>query len=289
MTDCGELGRYLRARREQVRPAEVGLPTAGARPTPGLHREEVATLAGVSVDYYVRLEQGGETDPSAAVLSRIAEALRMTEAQTTHLKAVAARVSGHRPARHTVDRAVRPTALLLLETMRPSPAFIVSHINDLLAANPAGLAVFPGITDLPPLRRNLIRYHFLHPAARTLWPDRDDLLTHHIARLRARAVAAPDDPELASLVGELCVKSPEFARRWHRDDEVRPRDRAGTKLYHHPTVGRIHLDVENLPLAENNGQRMVVYLARPGTPDHDALVLLDLSAQPVAAHPAESG
>ncbi len=249
----------------------------------------MAQLAGVSVDYYVRLEQGDETEPSAAVLSRIAEALRMTAAQTAHLKALAARVAGHRPARHTVDRAVRPTALLLLETMRPNPAFIVSHINDLLAANPAGLAVFPGITDLPPLRRNLIRYHFLHPAARALWADRDDLLTHHIARLRARAEAAPDDPELASLVGELCVKSPEFAHRWHRDDAARPRDRAGPKLYRHPTVGRIHLDVESLPLAEDNGQRMVVYLVRPGTPDHDAMVLLDLSARPGAVHPTDPG
>ncbi|MFI5776389.1 helix-turn-helix transcriptional regulator [Nocardia sp. NPDC051570] len=289
MTDCGELGRYLRARRERVRPAEVGLPTAGVRRTPGLRREELATLAGVSVDYYVRLERGRETNPSAAVLSRLAEALLMTEAEAAHLTALAGRIAGTLPARRAADRTVRPTARLLLEAMRPNPAFIVSHINDVLAANPAGLAIFPGITDFPPLRRNLIRYHFLHPAARSLWTDWEGLVTRSVGHLRAAAGTDPDDPELAALVGELCVKSPEFARLWNRYD-VCPRS-TGTKTYNHPTVGRMSLDFEHLPLADGNGQRLVVYLAEPGTPDHDAMVLLDLSTQPTVSHPyrAESG
>ncbi|WP_324192759.1 helix-turn-helix transcriptional regulator [Nocardia transvalensis] len=282
--DQGELGRYLRTRRERVRPAEVGLPTAGVRRTPGLRREELATLAGVSVDYYIRLERGKETNPSPAVLQRLAAALRLTEAETAHLEALAARTAGHRsPRRRPASRTVRPSARLLLETVRPNPAFVVNHINDLLEANPGGLALFPGLLDFPPAQRNLIRYHFLHPAARTLWVDWENLVAGSVAHLRAMAGSDPDDPALSALVGELIVKSPEFARLWNRYD-VRPRS-AGSKAYNHPTIGRVCLEYESLPLADSDGQRVVIYLAEPGTPDHDAMVLLDMSAQTAFSQP----
>ncbi|MGV9677917.1 helix-turn-helix transcriptional regulator [Nocardia sp. NPDC003482] len=284
MTDRGELGRFLRARRERVGPREVGLPVAGVRRTPGLRREELATLAGVSVDYYVRLERGKETNPSAAVVYRLAEALRLSEAETDHLLTLAAHNAGVRPVRRPAARTVRPTALLLLESVRPHPAFVVNHINDMLAANPGGLALYPGITDYPPERRNLIRYHFLHPAARELWVDWETLVAGSVAHLRAMAGTDPDDPELAALVGELCCKSPEFARMWNRYD-VRPRG-TGTKVYNHPTVGRMRLEFENLPLIDSDGQRLVVYLAEPGTPDHDAMVLLEMSAREAVSEEA---
>lgn len=278
MAAPSELGIFLRARRELVRPGDVGLPTAGIRRTPGLRREELATLAGVSVDYYIRLERGKETRPSAAVLERLATALRLTEAESAHLRALAARTAGHAPGRRRgSSRAVRPTARLLLEAVRPSPALVLNRINDVLAANPAGLALMPGLAEWPPAQRNLLRYHFLHPASRSLWADWTSMVAGSVANLRAMSGSYPDDPELAALVGELVVKSPEFARLWHRY-EVRPRG-AGTKVYNHPAVGRMSLEFETMPLADTDGQRLVVYLAAPGTPDHDAMVLLDMTAE----------
>ncbi|QIS15020.1 helix-turn-helix transcriptional regulator [Nocardia arthritidis] len=282
MTDQGELGRFLRARRERVKPAEVGLPAVGVRRTPGLRREELATLAGMSVDYYVRLERGKEVHPSPAVLERLAAALLLTEAETAHLNALAAGAGGTaNPRRRPASRTVRPTARLLLEAVRPNPAILLSRTNDLLAANPSGLALFPGLADWPAKRRNLIRYLFLHPAARTLWPDWETMVPRSVGNLRARAGTDPDDPELTALVGELIVKSPDFARLWHRYD-VRPRT-VGTKVYNHPTVGRMHLDFENMALPDTDGQYLVIYLAAPDTPDHDAITLLDLAADPAVS------
>ncbi|MCM6772281.1 helix-turn-helix transcriptional regulator [Nocardia sp. CDC159] len=285
MTDRGELGRFLRSRRERVRPEEVGLPIAGVRRTPGLGCAELATLAGVSVDYYARLECGRETDPGAGVLYRLATALRLTDAEAAHLTALAARGSGRQrvPCR-TLDRTICPATRTMLETLRPHPALVVSRLDDLLAANPAGLALFPGITDFPPLPRNLIRYRFLHPAARRLFADRERSVTGSVARLRA-AAGDPDDPEPAALIGELCVKSPEFARLWQRRDGVQP---GSAERYDHPTVGRMRLAVEDLPLPRSGGRRLIIHSAEPGTSDHDAMVLLDLSTQPTLSDPSDA-
>lgn len=278
-----ELGRFLRSRRERVRPDEVGLPTGpGVRRTPGLRREELATLSGVSIDYYTRLERGKEIHPSDAVLESLGRALRLDGPETEHLRALAATVARGPNARsRSAMRTVRKSAELLVESVRPNPSYVVSRINDLLAWNPAGIALFPGLADWPEHRRNLIRYAFLHPAARTLWMDWEELVAGSAAGLRAMAGADPDAPDLTALVGELAMKSEDFARLWGRY-EVRPRS-AGQKHFQHPVVGRMTLEYETMQLTETDGQRLVVYLAEPGTPDHDAMVLLDLASTPSTA------
>jgi transcriptional regulator with XRE-family HTH domain len=244
-----------------------------------LRREELATLAGMSIDYYTRLERGKETRPSAAVVAALARTLQLNGPETEHLRTLAAQAGRGRPTTvQTPSRAVRPTTQQLLETVRPNPAYVVSRVNDILATNPGGLGILPGMADWPERQRNTTRYVFLHPAARDLWDDWQAHAASNVAHLRAIVGADPDAPDLSALVGELTVKSEDFARLWSRY-EVKPKS-SGSKLYHHPVVGNMRLEYEVMPLAGTNGQRVVIYLAEPGTPDHDAMVLLDLASQP---------
>ncbi|MEZ0106720.1 transcriptional regulator with XRE-family HTH domain [Catenulispora sp. EB89] len=273
-----ELGRFLRARRAGVAPADLGLPLgAGTRRTPGLRREELAALAGVSIDYYIRLERGKETRPSPAVVDALGRALRLDAEELAFLRelaAQAARGGAHpRPAAST-SRTVRPTLRRLLETVRPCPAYVLSRTNDMLAANPSGLALTPGMIDYPEKQRNTIRYTFLHPQARSLWPDWEVKARSCVAHLRAVAGSDPDDPELAAIVGELAVKSPEFSRMWERYDVRRVGN--GQKTFLHPTVGTMTLSHEVMEINRMEGGRIVVYSAEPGTADYDAMVLLDM-------------
>jgi transcriptional regulator with XRE-family HTH domain len=277
VTKPTELGRFLRAHRARVRPADVGLPAGpGTRRTPGLRREELAALAGVSIDYYTRLERGKETRPSPAVVDALASALRLDYEEHGYLRALASQAARHAPEPLAApSRAVRPTVLRLLETVRPSPAYVLSRTYDVLAANPGGWRLLPGLTDWPARQRNTIRYTFLHPTARDLLPDWEQKARACVAQLRAVAGSYPDAPDLATLVGELIVKSPDFGRLWERY-EVR-RVGNGQKSYRHPDVGPVTLDHEVLELNRTDGQRLVVYMAVPGSADHDAMVLLDLA------------
>lgn len=273
-----EFGKFLRARRGDLRPTDVGLP-AGTRTrrTPGLRREELAALAGVSIDYYVRLERGKETHPSPSVVEALAAALRLNEEERGFLHELAARAARRAPApRPLPSRRVRPTVTQLLETLRPNPAYVVSRTNDLLAANPGGLRLLHGIADWPERQRNTVRYVFLHPAARDLWVNWEQKAKGCVAQLRAIAGTDPDAPDLASLVGELIVKSPDFTRLWERYEVHTIGD--GEKTLRHPEVGTMTLSHEGLSLNRAQGQRLVVYLAPPGSPDHDAMALLDLAA-----------
>jgi len=280
-----ELGRFLRARRARVTPEEVGLTAgSGLRRTPGLRREELATLAGISIDYYVRLERGKETRPSASVVDSLARALLLEDDEHEHLRSLAARAArsapeapleGGPPA--APSRTVRPGVKLLLESLRPQPAHVVSRTNDLLAANPGGLRLLPGIQDWPARERNIARYLFLHPASRDLFHDWNTHLRGCVARLRVLAGTDPDAPDLTRLAGELLLKSPEFARLWERYD-VRGHS-YGRKTFHHPEVGDLTLGYQSMELEGTPGQRMVTYYAEPGTADHDAMVLLDLLGQ----------
>ena len=278
MTNGTELGIFLKARRAAVQPEEVGLPTGtSVRRTPGLRREEVAILAGVSVDYYTRLERGKETNPSPAVVDALARILRLNPDEHQHLRALtenAARPARQVEQRRSRTRTVRQGPLILMDALRPNPAYIVSRTNDLLAANPSGLALFPGLADWPATQRNITRYLFLHPAAKELYPEWGKLVPGSVAYLRARAGADPDDPDLVRLIGELVVKSKEFARLWERY-EVHMVG-AGTKAFQHPDVGPMTLDYEAMELANTGGQRMLAYYAMPGTSDHDAVTLLDM-------------
>ncbi|MEY9932696.1 transcriptional regulator with XRE-family HTH domain [Catenulispora sp. GP43] len=275
-----ELGRFLRARRAGVAPTDLGLPLgAGPRRTPGLRREELAALAGVSIDYYIRLERGKETRPSPAVVEALGRALRLDAEEVAYLRelaAQAARGGAPSPQRPAVSRNVRPTLRRLLETVRPCPAYVLSRTNDILAANPSGLHLTPGMADWPEKKRNTIRYTFLHPQARSLWPDWETKARACVAHLRAVAGTDPDDPELAAIVGELAVKSPEFSRMWERYDVRRVGN--GQKTFLHPAVGTMTLSHEVMEINHTGGGRIVVYSAEPGTPDYDAMVLLDMES-----------
>jgi len=276
MAKPNELGAFLRARRARVRPGDVGLPAGtGPRRTSGLRREEIAALAGLSIDYYIRLEQGKESNPSGPILDGLARALRLNDEEHAHLYALANLVAG-RTARadSRVSRVVRPGVRQLLETVRPCPAYVLTRTSDLLAANPEALILFAGLTDWPAGRRNTIRYTFLHPAARELFADWEHAAETTAAHLHSLEASYPDDPDAPALIAELLDASAEFARLWQRHD-VRQR-RGEAKSFRHPLVGEFALTTEVLYLA--NGQRMTVYQAEPGTRDHDAMLLLSMIA-----------
>jgi len=271
-----ELGEFLRARRARVRPGDAGLPPGtGPRRTTGLRREEIAALAGLSIDYYIRLEQGKETNPSGPILDGIARALRLNEEEHAHLYALANHAAG-RTARAVsrASRIVRPGVRQLLETVRPCPAYVLTRTSDLLAANPEALTLFAGLADWPPGRQNTIRYTFLHPAARELFADWDHSAETTAAHLHSLAAETPGDPDISALIAELLDGSAEFARLWQRHD-VRQR-RGEAKPFRHPQVGQFTLTYEVLYLAD--GQRMTVYQAEPGTRDHDAMTVLSMIA-----------
>jgi len=274
-----ELGRFLHARRTQTGPEQVGLTVGpGLRRTPGLRREELATLAGMSIDYYVRLERGREVRPSPSVLDALARALRLDDAEHQHLRELATRAARYAPEPPPPPgRTVAPHLKLVLETLRPSPAYIISRSMDLLAWNSGGLALYAGLDDWPAGQRNLARYLFLHPTARTLFQDDWEYQVRGcVARLRAQAGTDPDAPDLTSLVGELLLKSPEFAKLWERYDVVGRKK--VQKTFHHPEVGTLTLGGQSMHLDDTPGQRLGVYTAEPGTPDHDAMLRLDLNA-----------
>jgi transcriptional regulator with XRE-family HTH domain len=290
MATVGGLGEFLRARRGGIKPADVGLPVGiGLRRTPGLRREEIAALAGVSIDYYVRLEQGRETNPSPSVLDALANALLLDEEERTHLHALARHAirTGERPSVSVPHRGlgaevVQPGIHQLLDTLRPSPAYVLNQISDVLAANPEALALFHGLADWPPLCRNTARYTFLHPAARDLFADWPHSATTTAANLHAVAATDPDAPGLAELLTELLDRSPDFAELWQRYD-IRRR-RGEPKTFRHPHVGTITLAYE--VLYTGDGQRISIYQAAPGSADNDALEILAMVAGELPAGPA---
>lgn len=279
MREGTELGRFLRARRGQVKPEQVGLPTShGKRRTPGLRREELAALAGVSVGYYTRLERGTEVRPSPSVVSALGQALRLSPDALIRMDELVALAGGQAPRPSPgPSRAVRDSVRGLLESMRPAPALVVSRTNDVLAANQPGLRLFPGLSDWPAERRNTTRYMFAHPAAKKLYPQWASMASHTAAHLRAIAGADPNMPDLARLVDELVMESREFARLWERYDVEEARS-GGQKLFQHPEVGLMTLSFEIMTIFHTNGQRLISYGAPEGSPDHDAMVLLDMAS-----------
>jgi transcriptional regulator with XRE-family HTH domain len=269
VTDEGNrLGEFLRARRARVQPEQVGLPPgAGRRRTPGLRREELAALAGVSIDYLNRLEQGRETNPGSGVLNAIATALGLNEEERAHLYALARPDAPPRRPDHTLW----PGVGWLLENLRPCPAYVLSRYSDVLAANPEGLALHVGLEAWPPDRRNTIRYLFRDPVTRQLFPDWAWLARVTVGRLHRLHGEDPDAPELAALLAELREHSRDFADLWELHDvATRGTDR---RLFRHPTAGDLALYSETLYLGDS-GLRMTVYQAAPGTPDHQALLAL---------------
>jgi transcriptional regulator with XRE-family HTH domain len=267
------IGSFLRARREQVRPEDVGLPDYGRRRVPGLRREELAMLAGVSADYYVRLEQGRDQHPSEQVVDALARALQLDDDAAAHLHELtrpAPRSRRRRPAR--VER-VRPGLIALMAQFTNNPAFVLGRRMDVLAANELSLALNPRCA--PPT--NLVRSLFLEETyARELYPEYEDVAVETVATLRASVGADLDDPALTDLVGELSLKSERFRKLWARHDVKDKAD--GIKSYMHPLVGPLELRYETFSINGADGQMLAVYHAEPGSPSAQALALLSSMA-----------
>lgn len=267
-----ELGDFLRSRRARIQPEEVGLPGHGRRRVPGLRREEVAQLAGVSVDYYIRLEQGRGPSVSDAVLDAVGRVLRLDDTEQEYLRSVARpaatrRKSASGPAR----QKVRPGLRLLLDTMDRAPAFVLGRRMDILAWNALGDAVV-GFSRMPPEERNMPRQVFLNPQARELYPDWPAVAAETVAYLRLDAGQHPHDKELATLVGELSLGSEDFRRLW-ADHQVKEKT-YGTKRMTHPVAGELSMPYETLTVSGEPDQVLVVYTPEPGSRTEERVRLL---------------
>jgi transcriptional regulator with XRE-family HTH domain len=266
------IGEYLRARRELILPEDVELPENGnRRRVHGLRREEVALLAGVSVDYYVRLEQGRDQHPSAQVLDALARALQLDDYATAHLHRLAA-PPVRRRRRSPRPEKVPAGILRLIASWSQTPAYVYGRYMDVLAANPLATAVAP----YHAVGVNLVRAAFLDPRVRDMYGDWEWVTESTVAGLRALVGPDVDDPRLNELVGELSVRSERFRQLWARHD-ARPK-RSGTSLLDHPQIGPIELGYEKLPIPDSSCQTLVIYHADPGTPSAQALALLATTA-----------
>jgi transcriptional regulator with XRE-family HTH domain len=264
-----ELSEFLRSRRARLSPDDVGLPQYGrARRVPGLRREELAQLAGVSVAYYTRLEQGNGRNVSTEVLDSIARALRLNDAESAHLRNLAHSKPGRKRA---VRTQVRPALKHLLDGVGV-PAYIGGRRSDIHAWNPMAAALFGDWGELAPRDRNWARLIFLQPSYQELFVNWRSKAEDVVGFLRMDAGGYPDDPELAALVGELSVKSELFRQLWARHD-VKEKS-FGTKVLRHPLVGEMTLSYETLKMPSDPGLFLSTYHAEPGTASAEALQLL---------------
>ncbi|MFB7271812.1 helix-turn-helix domain-containing protein [Streptomyces sp. NPDC056244] len=264
------LGDYVRARRERVTPEQVGIPVLGVRRVPGLRREEVAMLAGISADYYLRLEQGRDRNPSVQVLESLARVLRLDDDATAYLLRLGA-AKPRRPRRRPRKETVPPGIAKLVAAL-PLPALVEGRYFDVLAANALATALSPRLAA----GGNRLRDVFLDPAEQALYPDWEDAATGMVAGFRQSVGTDTDDPRFIELVGELSLASPRFSELWARHDveacEGTP------KTIDHPQVGALRLNRERLAVAGTTGQTLVVYHPDPGT-NADKLTLLASTVQ----------
>jgi transcriptional regulator with XRE-family HTH domain len=273
---ASELGSFLRARRGRVDPRDHGLAAHGVRKVGGLRREEVAVLAAISVDYYTRLEQGRERNPSRQVLDALVETLALDEDGRDHLFRLAGLAPG-RPAERPPP-AVHPDLLRLMESWPATPALVLGPALDVLARNALARALFGVLAE----QDNLARIAFSDPGSRRFYVDWHRAAEATVASLRASATAFPGDPRLVALVAGLEASSPEFAELWARQD-VRGK-RRDTKRLDHPDVGRLELSYETFDVRSAPGQQLVVYQAEPGSRSAQGLALLG-SLAAGASHP----
>ena len=266
-----ELGEFLRSRRARLQPDDVGLrPFAGARRVPGLRREELAQLAGVSVDYYVRLEQGRSRNVSATVLDAVARALRLSDDERSHLHNLAHPPAPGRPRRRR--QQARPELVRLLAAMDGIPAYVIDCRTEVLAWNQLAAALTVDFATRPPDQRNWARLVFLDDEIANLFVDWESKARETVGYLQLSAGRHPDDPQLAQLVGDLSMGSEPFRRMWAAHDV---RDKAhGSKGFRHPVVGELELAYQTLHLSDEPDQALVTYTATPGSPAEDALRLL---------------
>jgi transcriptional regulator with XRE-family HTH domain len=270
-----DVRQFLATRRARITPQQVGLPVHDSgRRVPGLRREEVAVLAGVSIDYYTRLERGNLTGVSDSVLEAVARALQLDEAERSHLFHLAwtANDTASSRRRRPTPQRVRTGMQRLLDAMTDAPALVRNAHLDVVAANRLGRALFsPAFAD-PATTTNLARFTFIDDQATEFFTDWEDIANATVALLRVEAGRDPGDRKLSDLVGELATRSHEFRVRW-AGHNVRLHDH-GDKRFHHPVVGDLTLSFEELPLAADPGLTITAYTAEPGTASHDALALL---------------
>jgi len=271
----GEIREFLSTRRAKISPEQAGLPTYGGdrRRVPGLRREEVALLAGISSEYYTRLERGNATGVSDSVIDAIAHALQLDDAERTHLlDLLRAAGTTRRPHRRPARQRVRPTVQRVLDSMVGTPGFVLNGRLDLLAANQLGFALFSPIYADPARPPNTARFLFLDPQATEFFGDWDKVANDTVALLRAEAGRDLYDRQLSDLIGELSTRSQEFRARWAAH-HVRIHT-TGIKRFHHPVVGDLELAFESFPLAADPSQSLLTYTAEPGSPSQHALRLL---------------
>ncbi|MFF5028331.1 helix-turn-helix domain-containing protein [Streptomyces collinus] len=267
-----ELSEFLRSRRARLKPEDVGLPDFGRhRRVPGLRREELAQLAGVSVAYYTRLEQGNGRNVSAEVLDSIARALRLSDAEHAHLTHLA-KPKAHKKRPAGRQQQVRAALCQLLDTMDGVPAYVVGRRAEILAWNRMAAALFGDWGQLPAGDRNWARLVFLRPEYRELFVDWEQKAIDIVCALRMDAGCFPDDPRLSTLVGELSVKSEEFRRLWATHD-VKEKSH-GVKRLHHPLVGDLSLRFETFRVAGDTDQALITYHAEPESVSAQSLRLL---------------
>jgi transcriptional regulator with XRE-family HTH domain len=259
------LGEHLRARRELLTPEQVGIPAVGVRRVPGLRREEVAMLAGISADYYLRLEQGRDRNPSPQVLESLARVLELDEDTTAYLVGLAAPTPrrSRRPRKETV-----PPGIVKFVAALPLPAFVEGRYLDVLAANPLARALSPRLVA----GANRLRDVFLDPAERALFPDWNGATQGLVAGFRQAVGTSTDDPRFVELVGELSLASPRFRQLWARHDVAGRR--GAVVRFDHPQVGELRLNREKLVVSEAPGLVLAVYHPDPGTDAADKLALL---------------
>jgi transcriptional regulator with XRE-family HTH domain len=269
-----DTSQFLTSRRARITPEQAGLPVYGTnRRVAGLRREEVALLAGVSVDYYTRLERGNLGGVSEAVLDALARALQLDEAEREHLFDLArAANTTARPRRRPAPQRVRPGVQRILDAMTDAPADVRNGRRDILAANRLGYALYSELFIDPVRPANVARFVFLSPRAREFFPDWESAANDLVANLRTEAGRNPHDRGLQDLVGELSTRSQEFRSRWAAHN-VR-QHQTGRKRLHHPVVGELELTYEVLALPADSGLSLVVYGAEPGSASQDGLRLL---------------
>ncbi|MGW4978903.1 MmyB family transcriptional regulator [Streptomyces mirabilis] len=267
-----ELGDFLRARRARLRPQDVGLEPGGRRKVIGLRREEIALLAGLSTDYYQRMEQGRDVRPSDEALDALAAALCLDGDERRHLFDLArsARRPVHTRPRRAAERVPESTRRLL--HVMGTPGLVLGRHLDVLAWNPLAEALLGDPADRPLPERNMVAVLFRDPEARMLCQGWESMARQYVAMLRAAVADDPDHPRARALVGELSIHSADFRRLWARHD-VRENVH-GTTLFQHPEVGGITLDWDTYPLPGNPGPVLLVFTAEPGTADAERLQLL---------------
>jgi transcriptional regulator with XRE-family HTH domain len=266
---------FLTSRRARITPQQAGLlPGGGRRRVPGLRREEVAVLAGVSTDWYTRLEKGHISGVSEDVLEAVARALRLDEAERTYLFDLARAARPTRAPQRRSRVQIRPPVQWMLDSMTGSAAFVANRRLDIVATNSLGWALHAPLFDNPRGAANFARFQFLDPRALDYYPDWDGAANVTVALLRAEAGRRPNDTLLRELVGELSTVSEQFRTRWAAHN-VRIHHN-GVKQFHHPVVGGLGLayNTLDLPTGDSADLRLTIYTAEPGTPSEDALKLL---------------